>query len=123
MLGKIFSKVFKKCLSGKEKLRFLSTIGVSWKVSDMAVKDVEKFIQTVYYSGKKEGSLTEIRVRLYRQIKTKTSQPLPPDEKSMLQAIKCILCCLYYWSRVYKTIINDILLRDNLWIVNNGNSQ
>ena len=53
VLGKIFLKVFKKCLSGKEKLRLLSTIGVSWKVSDMAVKDVEKFIQTVYYSGKK----------------------------------------------------------------------
>ena len=57
MLGKIFLKVFKKCLSGKEKLRLLSTIGVSWKVSDMAVKDVEKFIQTVYYSGKKKRVL------------------------------------------------------------------
>ena len=123
MLGKIFSKVFKKCLSGKEKLRFLSTIGVSWKVSDMAVKDVEKFIQTVYYSGKKEGSLTEIRVRLYRQIKTKTSQSLPPDEKSMLQAIKCVLYYVYCWSRVYEAFISDILLQDNVWIVNNGNSQ
>ena len=28
-------------------------------------KDVEKFIQTVYYSGKEEQSLTETRVRLY----------------------------------------------------------
>ena len=89
----------------------------------MTVKDVEKFIQTVYYSGKKEESLTEIRVWLYKQINTKTSQSLPPDEKSMLQAIKCILCYLYYWSKVYKAIINDILLQDNLWIVNNGNSQ
>ena len=89
----------------------------------MAVKDVEKFIQTVYYSRKKEESLTEIRVRLYKQIKTKTFQSLPPDEKSMLQAIKCILYYLYYWLRVYKAIINDILLQDNLWIVNNGNSQ
>ena len=62
----------------------------------MAVKDVEKFIQTVYYSRKKEESLTEIRVRLYKQIKTKTFQSLPPDEKSMLQAIKCILYYLYY---------------------------
>ena len=96
MLGKICLKVFKKCLSGKEKLRLLNTIGVSWKVSDMAVKNVEKFIQSVYYSGKKEESLTEIRLRLYRQVKTKTSQSLPPDEKSMLEAIKCILYYLYY---------------------------
>ena len=100
VLGKIFEKVFKKCVGLKEKLRLLNTIGVSWKVSDMAVKDVEKFIQTVCYSGKKEESLTEIRVRSYKQIKTKTSQSLPPDEKSMLQAIKCNLYYLYYWSRV-----------------------
>ena len=72
---------------------------------------------------KREESLTEIRVPLYKQIKTKTSQSLPADEKSMLQAIKCILYYLYYWSRVYEAIINDILLQDNVWIVNNGNSQ
>ena len=45
---------------------------------------------------KREESLTEIRVPLYKQIKTKTSQSLPADEKSMLQAIKCILYYLYY---------------------------
>ena len=72
---------------------------------------------------KREESLTEIRVPLYKQIKTKTSQSLPADEKSMLQAIKCILYYLYYWSRVYEAIINDILLQDDVWIVNNGNSQ
>ena len=36
-------------------------------------------------------SLIEVSVRLYKQIKTKTSQSLPPCKKSMLQAIKCIL--------------------------------
>ena len=91
MLGKIFLKVFKKCLNRKRKAQTLNTIGFSCKVSDTAVKDVEKFIQTVCYSGKKEESLTEITVGLYKQIKTKTSQSLPPDGKSMLQAIKCIL--------------------------------
>ena len=32
----------------------LNTIGVSCKVSDKIVKDVEKFILTVCYSGKEE---------------------------------------------------------------------
>ena len=40
-------KVLKKCLTGKEKLRFLNTISVSCKVSDTTAKDVEKFIQTL----------------------------------------------------------------------------
>ena len=109
-------------MSQWKKLRLLNTTGVSWKVSDMGVKDVEKCIQIVCYSWKKEESLTEVSVRLYNQIKTKTSQSLPPDEKSMLQAIKCILYQVYYWSRVYEAIISDILLQD-VWIVNNGNLQ
>ena len=50
----------------------------------MTVKDVEKFIQTVCYSGQKEESLTEITVRLYEQRTTKTSQSVPSDGKSML---------------------------------------
>ena len=40
-------------------------------------------------------------------MKTKTSQSLPPDEKSMLQAIKRVHCEVYYWSRVDEAIIND----------------
>ena len=67
----------------KRKAQTLNTIVVSCKVSGTTVKDVEKFIQTVCYSGKKEESLTEITVRLYEQITTKTSQSLPSDGKSM----------------------------------------
>ena len=45
-------KVLKKFLSGKEKLRVLDTNGASCKVSETLVKDVEKLIETVCYSGK-----------------------------------------------------------------------
>ena len=38
----------------KTKAQTLNTIGVSYKVLGTAFKDVEKFIQTVCYSGKKE---------------------------------------------------------------------
>ena len=70
---------------------------------------VEKFIQTVYYSGKEEDSLTETRVRLYKQMNMKTSQSLPPDEKLMLQAIKSIHYEVYYCSTVDEAIVSDVL--------------
>ena len=80
-----------KSLNRKEKLRFLNTIDVSCKVSDTTVEDVEKFIRTVCYPRREEERFTEIRgVRLYKQMKTKTSQSLTLEEKSMLEAIKCI---------------------------------
>ena len=96
---------------------------VSCKVSDTTVKDIEKFIQTVCYSGKEEENLTETRVPLYKQMKTKTSQSLPPGEKLMLQAIKYVHYQVYYSSSVNETIISDSLLQDNGWIINNENEE
>ena len=54
-------------------------------------------------------------------MKTKSSQSLPPDEISMLLAIKCIRNEGYYWPRVDEAIINDILFQDNVLIVDNKN--
>ena len=69
-------KVLEKYFNGKE-LILLNAIGVSCKLSDTTVKDVEKSIQTVCYLGKEEKSLTETRVWFYKQMKPKTSQSLP----------------------------------------------
>ena len=84
---------------------------------------VEKLIQTVCYSGKEEDTVTDTRVRLYKQMNIKTSQSLPPDEKSMLQAIKSIHYEVYYCSTVDEVIVSDILLQDNVWIVENKNEE
>ena len=84
---------------------------------------VERFIQTVCYSGKEEDSLTETRVRLYKQMNIKTSQSLPSDEKSMLQTIKSIHYEVYYCSTVDETIVSGILLQDNVWIILNKNEE
>ena len=43
----------------------------------------------------------------------KTSQSLPPDEKSMLQGILSIHYEVYYCSAVDEAIVIDILLQDN----------
>ena len=53
-----------KCLHRKEKLRLLNTVGVSCKVSDTTIEDIEKFIQTVCYLGREQESLTETRLQV-----------------------------------------------------------
>ena len=112
-----------KCLNGKEKLRFLNIIDVSCSVSDTTVEDVEKVIQIVCYTGREEESFIETMVRLYKQMKTKTSQSLALEEKSMLQAIKCIHYQAFYSSRVDEIITSDIFLQDNGWIVDKENKE
>ena len=109
------------------KLKFLKMS--KWKRKTQASKGnwcfmlKSLFIQTVCYSRKEEDSLTETRVRLYKQMNIKTSQSLPPDEKSMLQAIKSIHYEVYYCSTVDEAIVSDILLQDNVWIFGNKNEE
>ena len=70
-----------------------------------------------------EESLTEKRVWLHKQMKTKTFQPLPPEEKSMLQAITRVHYQVFYSSWVDETIMSDILLQGNGWIVDKDNKE
>ena len=93
----------------KEKLRLLNTIGVSCKVSDTIVEDVEKFIQTVCYPGIEEESFAETRVQVYKQMKTKTSPSLTPEETSM-QTIKYVYYQVLQASRIDEIIISDLFL-------------
>ena len=65
----------------------------SWKVSDTAVKDVEKLIQTVCYLRKEEESLTETKFQLYKQMETKTSYSLPPEEKLLSMFTTKFITC------------------------------
>ena len=51
---------------------------------------VTKFIQTMRYSGMEDESVTETKLSIYKQLKRKTSQRIPRNENSMLQAIKPI---------------------------------
>lgn len=66
----------------------------------------------------KKKSLTEIRMRLNKQMKTKTSQFLPPQKKSMLQVSKCIHYEVNDSSRADEAIISVLLLQGNGWTVN-----
>ena len=51
----------------------------------------------MYYSAMEDESVAETRARIYKKLKTKTSQSIPPEESFMLQAIKRIHYQLHYW--------------------------
>ena len=87
-MGKI--KVLKKCVNSKEKMKLSQDVGVPSSINEKTFGKVSKFIQTMCYTGKEDESVKETRVRIYKQLKTKTSQSIPTDEQSMLQAIKKI---------------------------------
>ena len=71
-----------------ESLELLNGLGDSESVSDQLEKSVMEFIQLLCYSGKKDESYVDTRVRLYKNMKVKSSSTLPPDLKSLNQHIR-----------------------------------
>ena len=116
MYGVGKAKVLNKVVKDIRVLDLLITIGVK-SGTPTNYDDVEKFIRTVCYSGRKDESLVETRVRLYQKQKVKTSQSLPADPDSMKQAILRINYQLYYWLRSDQPMIEIIPLQENGWKV------
>ena len=83
-VGKV--KILKKIMKHQDSLDLSSSLGESKELSMQSIKDVMVFVQTVMYSGRKDESYVDTRVRLYKAKKMKSSQSLPPDPDSMRQA-------------------------------------
>ncbi len=62
-VGKV--KLLKKVIKSPRYLALLDSLGKEKVVSDSDIEDVQKFVQTVMYSGKDKESYVETRVRLY----------------------------------------------------------
>ena len=90
-----------------------------WKIQVLeegAKSEIFKFIQRICYDRKEKESLAELWVRLYRKMKTKSSQNMPADKYSLDQHIlhahyqTCIL------MHVSVKIIPDIDLQEYGWM-------
>ena len=68
-------------------MNLLGDIALPSTINEKAFGKVLKFLQTMCYSGMEDESVTETIVRIYKQLKTKTSQSILPDETSILQKL------------------------------------
>ena len=75
--GKV--RILKKLISDKSKCQLIESIGIRQNLAGEALDDAKDFIQTVVYSGKNHESYVDTRVRLYQELKEKTSLSIPPD--------------------------------------------
>ena len=91
-----------------QKVSLFNGFGETSTVNYKVPPKVSKFIQTICYAGLEIKNLVEFRVKLYSKMKTKTLLILPPDPKSMEQAILRIHHQLYYWLRFYSKEIDVI---------------
>eukprot|EP00794_Sanderia_malayensis_P021307 gene21307-biopygen16343 len=114
-VGKV--KILKKIMKHQDSLDLLRSLGGSKELSMQSIKDVMVFVQTVMYSGRKDESYVDTRVRLYKAMKTKSSQSLPPDPDSMQQAVRRVHYQVYHWLRFAEKSVLFISLEDNGWTI------
>ena len=81
------TKVFKHVQENMKSLLYIQNLENSTVLEEGAKSEIFKFIQRICYDGKETESLTELRVRLYRNMKTKSSQNMSADKYSLEQHI------------------------------------
>ena len=113
--GKV--RVLKKLLGNPAKCTLLSPLGRNKVLSDQDIESVKTFIQTVVYSGKDDEDYVSTRIRLYENLKSKSSMPIPPDPDSVVQVIKRGHHQVYEWIRCCTPWVDTISLEENGWLV------
>ena len=73
----------KKVIKDPSSTLLICKLGKTVLLSDDDIAKVMQFIQTVMYGGKIHGSYVSTRVRLYKNLKTKSSVSLPADPDSI----------------------------------------
>ena len=103
-------------------MNFLQDTGVPLTINEETVGKLPKFTQTMCYSGMEDEWITETGVRIKKQLKMKTSQSMPANENSMLQAIKRIHYQLYYcYDQIllwFQKFVREICQRMVGWSLN-----
>ena len=79
-IGKI--KPLKKLMQAESKVSYTTRLVESSDIPASLIRDTVNFIKEICYNGSEIESLVDVRVKIYRSMKTKSSQSLPPDPKS-----------------------------------------
>ena len=59
------------------------------------MKSAQEFIRSAVYAGKSPENYVDTRVRIYKNLKIKTSMVIPPDPDSVGLAIKKAIANIY----------------------------
>ena len=91
--GKIY--FLRKLLRNKLLCQYLQNLGQETELSNHVLRNALKVVQCFIYSANPNKTYLESRVRIYKNLERKSSQLLPPDEKSAIEDIKrCHLAIL-----------------------------
>ena len=111
--GKV--KVLTKVQENPSILSLIKNLGVQRTLDNDTIIFAEEFVRKVIYNGKAKEGYTQTRVRLYKTSISKSTLMLPPDQNSLLQAIKRVHHQVYTWLRSNETNIDGLRYQEFGW--------
>ena len=96
-------------------LLYIKSLGSSTILEEGAECEIFKFIQRICCDGTETESLTELRMRLHRKMKTKSSQNMSANKYSLEQHILRAHCQTWIWMHVNVKIIPNVDLQKYGW--------
>ena len=102
-------------LSSPSKCQLIESFGQNQSLGSENIDNVKEFIRTVVYSGKVDETYVETRIRLYKEMKSKSSSSIPPDPDSVEQAIKRANYQVFHWVRCCEVTIETVSFEDHGW--------
>lgn len=114
-------KVFKKFFKNPQSWELLKPLGKNKILTQNDYELLISFIQTILYNGKSTESYVDTRVRLYQNLKKKSSAAIPADPDSNIQEIKRCHFQSYIWLRCLEPIIPSLDFTKYGWLVNDQN--
>ena len=111
--GKV--KVLTKVQENPSILSLIKNLGVQRTLDNDTIIFAEEFVRKVIYNGKAKEGYTQTRVRLYKTSISKSTLMLPPDQNSLLQAIKRVHHQVYTWLRSNETNIDVLRYQEFGW--------
>ena len=109
------TKVLRRVQKNMNSLLYIKNLGNSTVLEEGSKSEIFKFIQSIFYEGKETESWTELRVRLYTKMKTKSYQNMPADKYSLEQHISRAHYQTWIWMHVNDRIIPDVDLQEYGW--------
>lgn len=94
-VGKV--KPLKKMIT-QSKANLLSPLGQR-RLSKQDAEEILSFMQTIMYPGKPDEEFVDTRIRMYEQLKTKSSLTLLPDRYSAEEHVKRANLQTYIWKQ------------------------
>ena len=105
-----------------DKAELLKPLGQNADIQEEDVERIKEFIRTVLYGGKENETYVGTHIRLYQNLKQKSSMPLPPDPDSVIQVIKRAHHQSYSWIPCGLWVFSPLPYEGNGWLIDKTNS-